>query len=87
MTQFVKLKSKCIIHIVFRLSRFSPVVCELNIKWLSEVAALKLRVHSQTRILIADLCQSRALDLKSIYFIMQNVKDAQSIKNLYTSVT
>lgn len=34
---------------------FKPVVRELNIKWLSEVAAMKLGVHSQTHILIIDL--------------------------------
>lgn len=36
-------------------SLFQPVVGELNIKWLSTVAVLKLRVHSQAHILITDL--------------------------------
>lgn len=62
MTQFKKLKSKRIIHIIL-----SPVETELNIKRLSKVAALKLRVHSQTHVLIVDLCESRTLDLKSVY--------------------
>lgn len=36
-----------------------PVVRELNIKWLSDVAALKVRVHSQTNRFFANLNQNR----------------------------
>lgn len=50
------IKYECIAFMKCKILFFSsPVISELNIKWLSEVAALKLGVHSQTHIFIMDL--------------------------------